>query len=136
MTDTRTLRDRCRTHADSWGLLFEQSGLPRTAGRMWGWLLTSDPPSQTSTELCEALRVTKGSISTSARLLERLGIVERVARPGSRVVAYQVRPGTYETLMREKLAATSQWRALAQEGLVLLEGAGNARTRRLRDLRD
>ena len=46
------------------GITFEQTGLPRTAGRIFGWLLISDPPHQSTSELAEALMASRGSISS------------------------------------------------------------------------
>ena len=66
------------------GIAFEQTGLPRMAGRVFGWLLISDPPYQSSTELAEALMASKGSISTTTRLLIQLGLAERFVIPGER----------------------------------------------------
>ena len=136
MAEAHALREKCRHYAEAWGLAFERGGLPRTAGRIWGWLLTSDPPEQSAAELGDALRVTKGSVSTSTRLLERAGLIEKVGRPGARAAVHRVRPDAWETLMRDKHAATVQWRALAEEGLALLGGGSSARARRLADLRD
>ena len=58
------------------GLFFEQSGMPRMAGRILGWLLISDPSHQTTSELAEVLLASKGSISTMTRLLIRIGLIE------------------------------------------------------------
>jgi len=51
------------------GIFFEQSSLPRMAGRILGWLMISNPPHQTTGELTQALLASKGSISTMTRLL-------------------------------------------------------------------
>jgi hypothetical protein len=40
-------------------LYFEQMGLPRTAGRVLGMLLISDPPEQSLNDLCEVLQTSK-----------------------------------------------------------------------------
>jgi DNA-binding transcriptional regulator GbsR (MarR family) len=71
------------------GLRFEAEGLPRIAGRMLGVLLVSSE-ARTLEELADVLQVSKGSISSNARLLERLGSVERVGHPGDRRDFYQL----------------------------------------------
>jgi DNA-binding transcriptional regulator GbsR (MarR family) len=53
-------------------LYFEQMGLPRTAGRVLGVLLISDPPAQSLTDLCTLLRASKSAVSTTTRLLALL----------------------------------------------------------------
>ncbi|MFQ3629252.1 MAG: MarR family transcriptional regulator, partial [Cyanobacteriota bacterium] len=66
------------------GLMFELIGLPRMAGRIFGWLLISQPPHQSSGELAEVLQASKGSISSMTRLLIQLGLIERLPLPGDR----------------------------------------------------
>lgn len=109
-------------YVERWGLAFEEDGLPRIAGRIWGWLLVSDPAMQTPQQLAESLDVSKGSVSTNTRLLEQAGLIERVAVPGSRRSHFRIRGDAYETLMERKLAAVVKWRRLGEEGLALLEG--------------
>ena len=123
------------SHAQQWGLLFEQLGLPRIAGSIWGWLLVSSPPAQSQDQLVAVLGVAKGSVSTNARLLERAGLVDRVVEPGSRSAKYRIRPDAYESLMRDKLEATIKWRRLAEAGIQLAKANPSIRTDRLQALR-
>lgn len=71
------------------GLFLEREGHPRIAGRVLGYLLVSGEP-RSLDDLADALRVSKSSASTDARLLERLGIAERVTMPGDRRDYYRV----------------------------------------------
>ena len=50
--------------AEEVGIVFEQTGLPRMAGRILGWLLIAEPPHQSTEQLINALMASKGSIST------------------------------------------------------------------------
>ena len=50
------------------GIVFEQTGLPRMAGRILGWLLIAEPPHQSTEQLINALMASKGSISSMTRL--------------------------------------------------------------------
>lgn len=118
-------------YIEEWGLLFEQSGLPRMAGRVLGWLLVSDPPEQTAAQILEALSASKGSISTTTRLLERFGLLERVSLPGDRRTHFRVAPEAFTTMMEDKLRSVSTWKDLSARGITLLGGAGRRRTRRL-----
>ena len=101
------------------GIFFEQRGVPRMAGRVLGWLLICDPPHQSVDELAEALLASKGSISTTTRLLIRLGMVVRTSLPGQRKDYFVIRSDCWDWAMREALAKVSEFRALAEEGLVL-----------------
>lgn len=73
------------------GLNFSDEGVPRIAGRLLGLLLLSDAP-RSLDDLAETLQVSKGSISTNARLLQQWGVIERVSRPGDRRDYYQTVP--------------------------------------------
>jgi DNA-binding transcriptional regulator GbsR (MarR family) len=110
---------RWNHYIERWGLVFEASGIPRIAGRIWGALLTADPPHRTPEQLADLLGVSRASISTNSRLLLQSGLVERAVLPGSRHKALRVRDDAYESLMQEKLAATIKWRELADEGIEL-----------------
>jgi DNA-binding transcriptional ArsR family regulator len=78
-----------RAFAERMGVFFESDGLPRIAGRVFGLLLVSGEP-RSLDELAAMLGVSKASVSTDTRLLERRGLVERVGRPGDRRTFYQV----------------------------------------------
>jgi DNA-binding MarR family transcriptional regulator len=71
------------------GLLTEEDGFPRIAGRIIGVLLLAEGPYSLD-ELAEVLQVSKASVSTNARSLERIGLVERSSEPGDRRDYYQI----------------------------------------------
>ena len=56
------------------GVALESDGLPRIAGRIFGLLLVSED-ARSLDDLAAELRVSKGSVSTNARLLEQRGLV-------------------------------------------------------------
>lgn len=85
------------------GLSAEADGLPRIAGRMWGFFIIHGGPCSFA-ELAERLQVSRGSISTNARILRDLGILERVAKAGDRQDYYQLSNEPY-TRMLEGYAA-------------------------------
>ncbi len=65
------------------GLRFEADGLPRTAGRILGYLMLSSEPKSLD-EIAAELQVSKAGVSTNTRLLERSGGLVREIRPGDR----------------------------------------------------
>jgi DNA-binding transcriptional regulator GbsR (MarR family) len=73
------------------GRHFEEEGTARIAGRLCGLLILTDEPASLD-ELAERLRVSKGSVSLNARLLENAGIAERVTRAGDRRDFYRIAP--------------------------------------------
>jgi DNA-binding transcriptional regulator GbsR (MarR family) len=85
------------------GLVLESEGLPRIAGRIFGLLLISED-ARSLDDLAADLRVSKGSASTNARLLEQRGLLERVCRPADRRDYYSVPSDLFTHTMVQRLA--------------------------------
>ncbi|MEW5929949.1 MAG: MarR family transcriptional regulator [Gemmatimonadota bacterium] len=90
------------------GRMMEADGLPRSAGRIFGFLLLAEAPFSLD-ELAEKLRVSKASVSTNARLLEQAGLLERSSAPGDRRDFYQMRPDAWEQMLR---VARRRWETM------------------------
>jgi DNA-binding transcriptional regulator GbsR (MarR family) len=118
------------------GLLFEQAGHPRMAGRIMGWLLICDPPHQSTSELAEVLAASKASISTMSRLLVQMGLIERVGVPELRRDHFRIKEGAWTELMRQHLEEIFTGRQLADRGLELLEGQSADSKQRMKEVRD
>jgi DNA-binding transcriptional regulator GbsR (MarR family) len=118
------------------GLSFEQAGLPRMAGRILGWLLICDPPHQSPGELAEVLQASKGSISSMTRLLEQLGLIDRLSLPGERRDYFRIRNESWTALFRRRMELVSNFRQLADRGLALLSEQTPEQRRRLEEMRD
>ena len=124
-------------YVESFGLYWEEAGLPRMAGRILSWLLICDPPHQTMHELTEALQASKSSISTGTRMLIQMGIIERLSMPGQRRDHYRVVPDSWSHIMEEKAKKQfTELRRLSERGLALLDAASPARRQRLEEMRD
>jgi DNA-binding transcriptional regulator GbsR (MarR family) len=88
------------------GLTAEQYGLPRIAGEVCGLLFMTDGPLSLD-EIAEALKVSKASVSTNVRLLERLRFVRRGdVREGKR--DYYVFAGDVWEVTGDQLRTTVQ----------------------------
>jgi DNA-binding transcriptional regulator GbsR (MarR family) len=112
-----------RSFIEEVGLVFEQTGLPRMAGRLFGWLLISDPPYQSPSELADVLHASKGSISTSVRLLTQMGFIERHIIPGSRHDNFRLPPDAIQKIIRHGLEQEiKMFRSLSDRGLELMKG--------------
>src|SRR5215208_5593062 len=96
--DTRTAH-----FVERMGLALEADGLPRIAGRIFGLLLISENP-RSLDALAAELRVSKGSVSTNARMLEQRGLLERVCRPADRRDYYSVPTDLFVHTMDQRLA--------------------------------
>jgi len=76
---------------ESVSLMFEEFGFPRMAGRIFAFLILSEEPYVTQSDLTDLLQASTGSVSTMVRLLEQLGFVERVSLPGHRRDRFKLR---------------------------------------------
>jgi DNA-binding transcriptional regulator GbsR (MarR family) len=98
------------TFTDRMGLLFEAEGQPRTAGRIFGYLMVSDD-ARSLDQLAEALTVSKATVSTNARMLADRGVLERVCRVADRHDYYRVAPDLFNRTMAERL---KRWQRFAE----------------------
>ncbi|MDB4908567.1 MAG: hypothetical protein JWO05_3351 [Gemmatimonadetes bacterium] len=103
---------------ERFGLLWEEDGAPRIAGRIAGLALITEG-SLSLDEIATRLGVSKASVSNDTRLLERMGFIERVSRPGDRKDYYQSTEGSFERLIGERLRRMYQYEALIASGQAL-----------------
>lgn len=88
------------------GLMCEKEGMARSAGRIFGLLLVGDRPYSLD-ELAEKLQASKASVSTNCRMLEQLGMIERVSALGDRRDFYRVLQDPWERMLR---VGQAKWR--------------------------
>jgi len=118
------------------GILYEEMGLPRMAGRIIGWLLMCEPPHQSAEELARIVEASKGSISSMTRLLIQMGMVERIGLPGKRDTYYRIKPGFWSELMKTHLDRLTALRKLAEHGIDLIEDKDPSARHRLQEMRN
>ena len=135
MAKTRTSAPK-RRFVEDMGVLFEDSGLPRMAGRVFGWLLICTPPHQSAAQLAAVVAGSKGSISTVTRMLTALHLVQRMTVSGDRSTYYQIQPGAWHEMLRAKMETITPWRQAAERGIRLLKKSPPALRRRLEEMRD
>jgi DNA-binding transcriptional regulator GbsR (MarR family) len=97
-------------------LTLEADGLPRIAGRIFGFLLVHHG-AHSLDDLAEALQASKASVSTNARLLEQGGLIQRVGAPGDRRDYYQMGDDAWERMLQ---VARRRWECMRQ---VMADGA-------------
>lgn len=70
-------------------LLFEQAGMTRMAGRIFGYLLVCDEDAVSFDQIRKTLQASKGSISTNLKQLVNTGLIEQTTFPGDRKTYYR-----------------------------------------------
>lgn len=105
---------------ESVGRYWEGLSLSRTAGRILGALMICDPPHLSAGELIAALGVSSGSVSTQTRILEQLGLVERITFPGDRVSYHRLPEHVWPNVVAGELERLVAMRKLAEAGQAVL----------------
>ena len=113
---------------ERFGLMFEQEGFPRIAGRVTAFLLVSSG-AQSLDEIADALGVSKASVSTDARRLEAKGLIARTSRPGDRRDYYEFAPDGFRTTLQSRIDVTRRFGALLADARELPLESAEARTR-------
>ena len=115
------MEESTSTLVERFGLRFEADGLPRIAGRMLGLLMVSAEPRSVD-ELAEQLQASRTSANTNARLLERMGAVERASKPGDRRDYYRVVENLHERMLDARLEQMKTTRDLLSQAVTCCEG--------------
>ncbi len=102
----KTVEDIQNEFIDTIGEAAERYGLTRVAGLLKGLLLFSRQPLSLD-DMAERLEVSKASVSTNIRLLERWKAVRRVFNRGDRKNYYELRGDLWEI---ETEIATTIWK--------------------------
>jgi DNA-binding transcriptional regulator GbsR (MarR family) len=76
-------------HIEDSALLFEEVGMTRMAGRIFGYLLICDEDAVSFDRIRETLQASKGSISTNLKQLLQTGLIEQTTYPGDRKTYYR-----------------------------------------------
>ncbi|UCD57242.1 MAG: MarR family transcriptional regulator [Candidatus Hydrogenedentota bacterium] len=133
--ETQKLQGR-REFAEEFGILFESMGLPCMAGRIWGWLLTSDPPHQTAADIAKGVSASRGSVSTMTNNLMQSGLVDRVGVPGERSKLYRIKSGGFTEILRTRMRFITELRKTLGKGLGFLKDETPEVRRRLEEYLD
>lgn len=112
-------------------LLCEEDGLPRIAGRLIGLLLLEGGAFSLD-ELAERLQVSKASVSTNARILERIGVIERISEPGDRRDYYRINDCPWEHMFEVVQRRMRSTHEILAEGRASLPPSMESARRRLR----
>jgi len=83
------------------GLILQGDGMPRIAGRLMGLFVLHGGPFS-FTDLAERLEISRGSVSTNTRLLEDLGVIERVGVRGERQDFFRLAADPYARIVERK----------------------------------
>ncbi|MCL4746213.1 MAG: MarR family transcriptional regulator [Burkholderiaceae bacterium] len=121
------------TFVERVGVNAEAQGMPRIAGRMMAFFVLHGGPFSFA-ELAGKLNVSRGSVSTNARLLAELGVIERVGFPGDRQDYYQLAGNPYTRLIAGHVALMREMQASVEQAVAASAQADRAVRRRLQEM--
>jgi len=118
---------------ENMGLVLQGDGMPRIAGRLMGLFVLHGGPFSFA-ELAERLEVSRGSVSTNTRLLEDLGVIERVAMRGERQDFFRLAADPYVQIVERKRDRSIRAREAILRNTESLEDVGPEGLSRVGDL--
>ena len=98
------------------GVIAQSEGLPRIAGRVLAMLLY-DGERVSFGQLADALQVSRGSVSSSVRMLESQQLIKRVAKAGERQDYFQVVENAFAHMVEAAVARVRRAAADIEESL-------------------
>ncbi len=118
------------------GIALEQSGFPRMAGKVLGYLLLANQPQVSTDELIDGLHASRGSVSTMTRLLIQSGLIDRVGRPGERKDYFRIKNDTWSRILKVRMAQIVDLHHAIEHGLEWVSPKETQPYRRLRDMHE
>ena len=118
------------------GIVLEQLGIPRMAGKIFGCLLISNKTEVPVGQLVLQLQASPGSVSTMTRLLIQMGLVDKLGRPGDRKDYFRIKPGTWTQILRAKMAQIIEFHDLIERGMTLVGSRDAIPYNRLREMHE
>lgn len=118
------------------GIILEQWGIPRMAGKIFGCLLLAREKEMSTDELIAALKASRGSVSTMSRLLIQRNLIERAGRPGHRRDYFRVKPGTWSSILKSKMEELILLHDLIERGMAIVTPKDDLAYDRLREMHE
>ena len=85
------------------GIYYENYGFPRIAGRILGYLMSSDSDNNSFDEIKDALIISKGSASSNINILVRQKMIEKHSVKGSRKSFYRIDTSSVQEFVQTEI---------------------------------
>ncbi len=99
------------------GLFYAQYGLPKMAGRILGYLISSETDNNSFDDLKKILQASKGSISGNINLLLSQDMIEKHMISGDRKSYYRIARNSLNNILEAKEKSITQFKLIIQKGL-------------------
>ena len=121
-------------YIESVGLFYDKYGLPKMAGRILGYLISSETENNSFDDLKEALKASKGSISGNINLLLNQSMIVKHMISGDRKSYYKMSINSLESIMDAKAISITQFKRILQDGLSFDTAESNPKSRNLKEI--
>lgn len=98
---------------EKFGIYFDDVGLNKTYGRMFGFFMTAAHPVSMG-QLVEALKISKSTASIELRRLLTMGVIEKVLLPDQRADFYQLKHNLWSVHLEQKMHDIQKLRAIIE----------------------
>lgn len=113
------------------GLFYERYGLPKMAGRILGYLISSPTENNSFEDLIIALKASKGSVSGNVKLLLSQNMIEKHMITGSRQSYYKIATNSLSAIIESKVKSISKFKDIIGMGLALDTNENSSKKREL-----
>lgn len=118
---------------DEMGLITQQDGGPRIAGRIFG-LLIVEGRELSLNQISERLGVSRASVSTNARRLSQQGLLRLTTHAGDRQDYYEVSPGTHVQMLQQLAGRMEKYARIIDACAEQIESESEEAAQRVADL--
>ncbi len=118
------------------GIALEQTGFPRMAGKVLGYLLLAPGYEISTDELIEKLHASRGSISTMTRLLIQSGLIDRIGKPGQRKDYFRIKGDTWSRILKVRMMQIVDLHRAIERGLEWIPARDTRPRARIREMHD
>jgi len=109
--------DSIKQKVENMGVFFEQTGLTPIHGRVFAYLLISDPPYRDFYEIQAFLQASKSAVSNALKYLTESGTVDYITFSGDRRRYFRVNIDGWMTNFKMKVRGLSTLKNLVEEVL-------------------
>jgi hypothetical protein len=126
---------KIRHFVERLALVLADMGLPTMAARVWVAALTAESDTVTAGEIGKRLEVSPAAVSGAVQYLLQVGLLKRVATPGSRRQHFSADTDQWADMFLSRQRGLKEFAAIADQGVALV-GPGTLAGGRIGEIRD
>ena len=105
---------------ERFGHLLKNMGGSGAMGKILGYLILSDPPHRSFEEIQKDVKLSKGSVSNTLKIMEMQGIVEYFTVQGDRKRYFKLAVINTEFLLARQISETDRFISIMKDAILLL----------------